>query len=125
MGLGARPGRGAVGVFKFQNAERKTINVAKRVLALEGETVFFKSGEIYVNGESVSKRYNLPVFEKDSGILKVPAGHVFFGDNTKNIFDRLHYGAASVSIYIGTGQFIGLSANESEIRLERIGVLPF
>lgn len=56
----------------------------KRVIAVEGDTLFIEDGQVYLNGELLSEPYlnqTTPAFEL-SGTVTVPEGHVFvMGDN--------------------------------------------
>jgi signal peptidase I len=80
----------------------------KRVIALPGETVEFRHGRVWVNGQPLDEPYLPPVtttWEMRSGGRRVvvPEGHFFvLGDNRGNSVDSRYYGALARRQILGT-----------------------
>ena len=74
----------------------------KRIVALEGDDVEVKNGELYVNGQSRGKELKLEKIKYNMPKLRVPAGDVFvMGDNRNNSFDSHAWGPLPKDRIIG------------------------
>jgi signal peptidase I len=80
------PERGDIIVFTPQGAPKK--KYIKRVIGLPGETVSFKDGQTYINGEPIAESYiNEPV-DQETGTYQIPQESVFvMGDNRNHSAD--------------------------------------
>lgn len=80
-------------VIQFYNSELG-MEVCKRVVALEGETVTFHDGYVFINGKYYDETYYLDE-ELETNCMKtftVPAGCCFtLGDNRENSFDARYW----------------------------------
>ncbi len=76
--------------------------LVKRVIALEGDTVVIKNGQVYLNGELLAEEYAIgntyaPDCRDDTNVHEITytvgEGEVFFlGDNREDSLDSRHYG---------------------------------
>ncbi|CAL6411606.1 unnamed protein product [Bathycoccus prasinos] len=74
----------------------------KRIVALEGDDVEVKNGELYVNGQSRGKELKLEKIKYNMPKLRVPSGDVFvMGDNRNNSFDSHAWGPLPKNRIIG------------------------
>jgi len=100
------PAVGDVVIFNPPN-EGKTKSVSrevfiKRVVAVEGDVVQVKRGELYVNGVSRGKELKLEPIQYQYGPFTVPKGDVFvMGDNRNNSFDSHVWGPLPKERIIG------------------------
>ena len=100
------PAVGDVVIFNPPN-EGKTKSVSgevfiKRVIAVEGDVVQVKRGELYVNGVSRGKELKLEPIQYQYGPFTVPKGDVFvMGDNRNNSFDSHVWGPLPKERIIG------------------------
>ncbi len=93
--------QGDIVVFIKQNSASNK-KVVKRVIALEGQTVEFKNGNVYVDGQIydyVGKSQIEPTYNK---IVLIPEDHFFaLGDNWSNSIDSREYGPVNYKQLIG------------------------
>lgn len=126
---------GARVIYPFHSPERGDIVVLhppvkgstqpyiKRVIGLAGETVSFKDGWVYINGNRLDETYiNGPITECDTGRYceagTVPAGYIFvLGDNRENSADSRSFGFVKIDEIIGKAWFANWP-------LSSIGILP-
>ena len=72
----------------------------KRVIAVEGDTVEIRDGQVLVNGQVLEEKYATGATEEEAGNLKYPyrvkSGRVFvLGDNREKSVDSRSFGAVS------------------------------
>lgn len=89
------------GASTGQNGEIK--DLIKRVIAVEGDTIEAKEGEVFVNGERIDENYLEPGTPTDNLPLKtIPDGHVFvMGDNRTNSEDSRIFGPIDEDAIVG------------------------
>lgn len=109
------PQRGEVIVFKYPLDRKK--DFVKRLIALGGETVEIRDGQIYINGKhlesplSISTRFYYNREDWDFGKLGqkivVPEGHFFvLGDNSAQSSDSRNWGFVSRRDVVGRAVLI-------------------
>jgi signal peptidase I len=97
--------RGDIVVFKSPPGEDNgTVkDLIKRVIALPGETVEARDGQILIDGQQLTEPY-LPdgVTTGQMEPHKVPSGHVWvMGDNRPNSKDSRYFGAIDEDLIVG------------------------
>ena len=106
------PKRGDIIVFVYP--EDKKRDFIKRLVAVGGETVEIKDGDIYVNQELVIDApikniyyYNRGSYGKHEQEIIVPQGHYFvLGDNSGSSKDSRYWGFVPEELVIGKAEFI-------------------
>jgi len=95
-----QPRRGDVIVFEYPlDTSRDFI---KRVIALPGETVEVRNGQIFVDGQLLPEPFGPNPASRDFGPLRVPPGTVFvMGDNRNNSSDSRVWGPLPQNEIIG------------------------
>ncbi len=78
-------------------------DLIKRVIAVGGDTIEGREGEVYVNGEHIDENYLEPGTPTDNLPLKtIPDGHVFvMGDNRTNSEDSRIFGTIDEGDIVG------------------------
>jgi signal peptidase I len=78
-------------------------DLIKRVIAIGGDTIEAREGDVYVNGEPVDENYLEPGTPTDNlPPTKIPAGHVFvMGDNRTNSEDSRVFGPIDEDAIVG------------------------
>jgi signal peptidase I len=101
--------RGDIVILKSPNARYQ--HHVKRVVALPGDTVEVRGGEIYVNGErapsldGLGEEPDLPVIE--APLVKLPNGQCFvLGDNRRHSLDSRDYGPVPMVDVVGRVDFV-------------------
>lgn len=80
------PERGDIIVFSPRGAPEK--KYIKRVIGLPGETVYFRDGRTYINGEPLSEEYINESMRPNPRTYQVPEDSVFvMGDNRNHSAD--------------------------------------
>ncbi|WP_232735793.1 signal peptidase I [Alteribacter populi] len=89
-----------VGIFTNSNEEKK--NWIKRVIAISGDKVEFKNGNVYRNGEKLEESYIKEEMDVPFESLVIPENHVFvLGDNRNNSSDSRDIGPVPVENVVG------------------------
>lgn len=131
-----KPERGDVIVFVYPVDPSK--DFIKRVIAVEGDTIFIKDKKVYINNTPISDdhgHYSNPKVILQSGIssnrdnygpVTVPPGCLFvMGDNRDNSYDSRFWGFVNVNKVKGKAFMIYWSWEKPfyNFRLSRIGKL--
>ena len=109
------PKRGEVIVFKFPRDKKR--DFIKRLIALGGETVEIKDGDVYINGKMLTDQqtirqnyyYNREDWEygRRNAIITVPEDSYFvLGDNSAHSSDSRNWGFVNRKDVIGKAFFI-------------------
>lgn len=78
----------------------------KRVIALPGETVEVKRGQVFINGEVLSEDYVMEPPFYELAPITIPAGEVFvLGDNRNNSGDSHVWGTLPMNKILGKAVF--------------------
>jgi signal peptidase I len=101
------PQRGDIVVFKYPLEPKK--DFIKRLIAVGGERVQIKKGDIYINGKLVNNviikniyYYNGGKLKDGNSIITVPEGFYFvLGDNSANSRDSRYWGFVPEKNIIG------------------------
>jgi signal peptidase I len=89
------------GASTGENGEIK--DLIKRVIAIGGDAIEAKDGEVYVNGERIDEDYLEPGTPTENLPLEtIPEGHVFvMGDNRINSEDSRVFGPIDEDVIVG------------------------
>ncbi|VAX35146.1 Signal peptidase I [hydrothermal vent metagenome] len=104
--------RGDIIVFIYPEDSKR--DFIKRLVALEGETIEIKNGDIYINEKIIEDPVIKNIFYYNRGKhgeinqkTKVPQGHVFvLGDNSGASSDSRFWGFVPIENIIGRAEFI-------------------
>ena len=79
------------------------IMLLKRILALEGETLEFRSGQLFVDGKHIPEPYIFAPYDWELAPRKVAPGHVYVvGDNRRVPMLTHDFGQTSITRILGT-----------------------
>jgi len=98
--------RGDIVVFWYPGNTSKSF--IKRIIALPGERVEIRSGQVYIDGILHREPYVIPRFrdESDYGPIQVPEGHYFvMGDHRNTSNDSRSWGTLSGNLIFGKAVF--------------------
>ena len=96
--------RGDVIVFRYPRNPKK--NYIKRLVGLPGETVEFRNGKLYINGELTPEPWLSKGMRGLSGKWQVGEDEYFvMGDNRNNSSDSRSWGAVKEGLVIGKALF--------------------
>ena len=105
-----------VALWSPQNPD---IRLVKRVIALPGETLEVRHGEVYINGHKLDEPYvihsdSVEIDGRDNfGPVEIPEEHFFLmGDNRDNSNDSRFWGVAPRESLIGKPLFVYWSYDE-------------
>lgn len=80
----------------------RRVMLLKRIVALEGETVEFRKGELHVNGNRVKETYVQHRSDWELPTRIVSPGHLYVvGDNRGTAMDRHQFGEISINRIVG------------------------
>ncbi|MDD3114981.1 MAG: signal peptidase I [Anaerovibrio sp.] len=80
------PEKGEILIFKYPKDQSR--DFIKRVIAVPGDTIEIKDGNVFVNDELQTEDYILSKCRGDYPKVTIPAGHIFvMGDNRNNSED--------------------------------------
>lgn len=93
--------RGDVVGVEYSAGEEKTI-LLKRIIAIGGDVVSCKYGQLYVNGQKISESDHTVGKTSDIPAQTVPDGSVYLlGDNREHSMDSRNFGCMSCEDIIG------------------------
>jgi signal peptidase I len=95
-----QPKRGDIVVFRYPRDPSR--DFIKRVVALPGETVEIKAGQVYVNNQRLEEPYIMdnPTYSKEPAVV-LPDQYFVLGDNRNNSSDSHVWGPVPVDNVIG------------------------
>jgi signal peptidase I len=104
--------RGDIIVFVFPEDPKR--DFIKRLIALGGETVEIKEGDVFVNDKLIKDPlikhtyyYNRGQYGQESDAIEVPEGHVYvMGDNSASSHDSRFWGFVPEENIIGRAEII-------------------
>ncbi len=92
----SEPRRGDIIVFRYPR--RPDTDFVKRVIAVGGETVEIRMGQVYVNGQPLQQNFETRTSLASYPKVEVPQGSVFvLGDNRSNSEDSRYFGFVPIS----------------------------
>ncbi len=108
----SHPKRGDIVVFKYPEDPKR--DFIKRLIAVGGETVEIKTGDIYINGQRIEDPvikniyyYNRGVYGDVNKKISVPLGFYFvLGDNSGSSHDSRYWGFVPQDDIIGKAEII-------------------
>ena len=108
----SHPTRGNIVVFKYPEDPKR--DFIKRLIAVGGETVEIKFGDIYINGQLIEDPvikniyyYNRGTYGDVNKKISVPLGYYFMlGDNSGSSHDSRYWGFVPQDDIIGKAEFI-------------------
>ncbi|MCX8069359.1 MAG: signal peptidase I [Thermodesulfovibrionales bacterium] len=129
-----KPERGDIIVFKYpEDPDRDFI---KRVIAIEGDIIYGKNGDVFINGKKINEPYaqhtdpshkTNPIEPRDNfGPFLVPKDKYFvMGDNRDQSYDSRFWGYVDLKMVRGKSFIIYWSWDsiKSMPRLSRIGTI--
>lgn len=90
------PQPGDIIVFKYPRQPDR--DFIKRVVAVEGDTVELRDGQVFVNGVPFAEAATVRLSSNDFAPYQVPEGSVFvLGDNRNNSEDSRYFGEVPLS----------------------------
>jgi len=108
----SEPKRGDIIVFVYPEDRKR--DFIKRLIALGGETVEIKEGDIFINDQLIMEPriknvfyYNSGPYGEEGKPIVVPEGYVFvLGDNSQSSHDSRYWGFVPVENIIGRAELI-------------------
>jgi len=80
----------------------RSVMLLKRVVGLAGETVAFKNGRLYINGEQTQEPYVAVAYDWTLAPRRVKPEHVYVvGDNRRVPMGQHHFGQTPVNRIVG------------------------
>jgi len=89
-------------VIVFEPPTQVDKDFVKRIIALPGDTVEIRQGQVYVNGELLPNVYEARLDKSNLSPLTVPEGRLFvLGDNRPNSNDSRNWGTLEIESVVG------------------------
>src|SRR6056297_453740 len=80
----------------------RSVMLLKRVVAVAGETVAFKSGELHINGRKLEEPYINYTYDWTLSPRQVKPEHIYVvGDNRRVPMEQHHFGQAPINRIVG------------------------
>jgi signal peptidase I len=114
--LWREPHRGQVIIFRAPLPDTDE-DFIKRLIAMPGDKVQIRHGDVFVNGAAIGEPYRLglPAVDDNYGPVTVPPRNYFvLGDNRNDSYDSRYWGFVPESNIIGTPVVIYMSVEASE-----------
>jgi signal peptidase I len=105
----ASPKRGDIVVFKYpdKNLDNPPRDFIKRVVALPGDRLEIRNGDVMLNGKTLQEPYIAEAPLSDFPETLVPDGHLFvMGDNRNNSADSRYWGFMPIDNLKGQAVFL-------------------
>jgi len=100
------PERGDIVIFNAPGAQENDPPLIKRVIGLPGETIEFRSQQLFINGVETAEPYINEACQigrcQDRSWQLGPDQFFFMGDNRNNSRDSRYFGPVSIDRVIGT-----------------------
>ena len=111
------PRRGELCVFKRDGLDGTSSTVIKRIVALQGDRLEIRSGQLIVNGQPQREPYLAEPMQSDFPLHTVAPDHIFvMGDDRKNSEDSRNYGDVPMAARIARITLIYWSRHPSRLR---------
>ncbi|GAB4274349.1 MAG: signal peptidase I [Coriobacteriia bacterium] len=92
-------------VVVLASPDEEGVSLIKRVIAVAGQTVDIRDGQVFVDGEALYEPYVRQASRDDLSLVRpvrVPEGHVFvLGDNRADSVDSRHFGPQPIEAVRG------------------------
>ena len=116
--------RGDIAIFTYPND--RTLKYIKRIIALPGDKVKIRDGDVQVNGVVLAPALPSPHVNKQQSVteldITVAAGQVFvMGDNRSNSQDSRNFGSVPMQDVVGKARQVWFSSGPEGIRWQRLG----
>ena len=108
----SKPQRGDVIVFQYPEDLKR--DFIKRLVALSGETIEIRDGDLFINGKPIEDPpirnlyyYNRGDFGQPNQPIQVPEGYYFvLGDNSSSSKDSRYWGFLSQDLVVGKAEIV-------------------
>ena len=116
--------RGDIAIFTYPND--RTLKYIKRIIALPGDKVKIRDGDVQVNGVVLAPALPSSHVNKQQSVteldITVAAGQVFvMGDNRSNSQDSRNFGSVLMQDVVGKARQVWFSSGPEGIRWQRLG----
>jgi signal peptidase I len=95
----SRPERGDIVAIRLAG---ESVMLLKRVVALEGDVVEFRKGDLFINGKKVEEDYSRYPSDWNLAPRTVDEGHIYVvGDNRSVLIDTHRFGQTPTDRVVG------------------------